>query len=399
MMASTDRVSVFNVLTDERVGGPPLRVLRVAERLRRDGIDTAIVVPRGDPTFARLAEGAGIRCHRPWAYVRLPHTVGPAWLVSPIALLKWLALFLPGVLSLRGLFRRYGAAIVHVNGLICFQAAIAARLSGAKVVWHLNDTVTPKAFRMVLMPVLRGCSTRVAASATTVASFYLGDKAAHNGTAILYPPVDTSKFRPEGDLSAHRKQFGLEPGVKVVGTVGNFDAVKGYEYFLEAAAEVKESCPHVRFLMVGDKLKTQQGYWQRVQRAIDRLGLRPYVIMAGKRDDIPQLMGLMDVYVLSSVSEAAPLVVLEAMACGRPVVATRVGGVAELVANGETGIVVPPRDSLALARGIVRLLNNTRLAASMGERGRQRAVAEFDLEHCARRHRELYLGIVGRTAA
>lgn len=123
---------------------------------------------------------------------------------------------------------------------------------------------------------------------------------------------------------------------------------------------------------------------------IEQLGLRDRVELAGEVDDVPRHLAAADAFVLSSRSEGMPMSILEAMAAGLPVVATRVGGIAELVADGETGLLVPAGDAAALAAALQRLVDDEALRKALGARGRERAVAEFDLAGFRRAHLELY---------
>ena len=123
---------------------------------------------------------------------------------------------------------------------------------------------------------------------------------------------------------------------------------------------------------------------------IDRLGLGEHVELLGTRDDVPDLLAGSDVFVLSSDSEGLPMSVLEAMAAGLPVVASAVGGVPELVRDGETGALVRPRDSAALAGAIRRIVSDPALLDRLGDAGRQRVEQQFSLERFEREHLELY---------
>lgn len=120
------------------------------------------------------------------------------------------------------------------------------------------------------------------------------------------------------------------------------------------------------------------------------MGLTASVRLVGERDDVPELLSSSSVFVLSSSSEALPVSVLEAMAAGLPVVATRVGGVPELVVDGETGFLVPPSDAAALAAALQRLLDDPELRARLGAAGRARAEEHFALDSFVEGHLDLY---------
>lgn len=181
-----------------------------------------------------------------------------------------------------------------------------------------------------------------------------------------------------------RTELGLGDG-PVVGMVAKLSPVKGHEFFLEAAAEICRSHPGVSFLVVGDGPRRRE-----LEAMADRLGLREAVRFLGARDDVPSLLKLMDVFVLSSLSESSPNAVLEAMAAGVPVVSTRVGGLPELVQDGSTGRLVEPQDAGALADAIVAFLDDPVRARLAGNLARQIAREQFDIERVVRKVEETF---------
>jgi len=380
------KATILQIVPDDRLGGPQGRILEVAKGMKADGFISVIAMPEGDRTFANLLDESNITHCQVKNFKRLRPTYNPA------AHLFWLLFFVPSIISLMRLIRKNKVNIVHVNGHLYLQGPLAAKLSGAKLVWHLNDVSTPKLIRVFLLPFLHFLANRLAVSSKAVAKHDFGEESARaKNTTLLYPPVDTSKFHPNyNNVEEYRREFGLKDSDKVVGTVGNINSTKGYEYFLLAAKMIKEVSPHVKFLVVGKKLETAEKYWQRIQALVTSLGIEKDVILTGARTDIPQIMNVIDIFVLASLAEAAPVVILEAMACAKPVVATKVGGVPELVTDGETGILVPPKDNKAIADAVLYLLNHPEEAKQVGMKGRQRVVEHFDVEKCVQKHKELY---------
>lgn len=380
---NTVQTKILHVITDERLGGPQRRVLQVARHLKEKGFINIVAIPQGDMTFADLLHENGIPCYQVRNFKRLPG-------LSPHTVLTWLFYFVPGIVSLRRLIKRENVDIVHTGGWsIYLQGPLAAKLAGARLVWYLEDIITPRLFKALLSPLLRFMPDKVVATAKVVGVYFLGQNTGGN-IPIIYPPVDTSKFRPNQNTLKCRSEFGLGGADKVVGTVGNINPAKGYEYFFPAIGKIKKACPEAKFLVVGKKLETQEKYWRRLQALIANLEMGEDLTLTGHRLDIPEMINLMDIFVLSSVSEATPMVILEAMACAKPVVATQVGGVPEVVTDGETGILVPPRDPEAIAEAVLHLLNHPKEAREMGLKGRNKAVQLFDIEECVQKHRQLY---------
>jgi len=384
------RVTILHVIPDERLGGPQQRILQVAKRLEEHGFSSIVVMPEGNKTFASLLNESRIPNYQVKNFRRIQPTLN---LISHI---KWLLFFIPGVLSLVRLIRRNKVNIVHTGvSPIYLQGPLAAKLSGAKLVWYLEDTDTPKLVRILLFPLFYFLSDEIVGASKAVGRYYFGDSSLASRMAILYPPVDTFRFHPDdNNVEKYRIEFGVKSGDKIVGTVGNINPAKGYEYFFSAARFVKGTFPQAKFLVVGKRLETREKYWQRLHTLIVDLQIEDDVILAGYRADMPEVINAMDILILASVSEASPIVVLEAMACAKPVVATQVGGVPELVIDGETGIIVPPRNPKAISEAALYLLDHPEEAREMGLKGRRRAIEHFDIERCIQEHARMYKGVL-----
>lgn len=163
-------------------------------------------------------------------------------------------------------------------------------------------------------------------------------------------------------------------GKRVVGIVGKLSPVKNHKLFLEAAAAVASRRGDVEFLVVGDgPLRA------RLEKRAEELGIARRVHFLGERDDVPSIMGLLDVFVLTSRSEGVPNVVMEAMAAGVPVVATRVGGVPETVVDGYTGVLVDEGDAARLSEAVLALLEDPERAQAMGRAGEELARKRYDV--------------------
>jgi glycosyltransferase involved in cell wall biosynthesis len=182
-----------------------------------------------------------------------------------------------------------------------------------------------------------------------------------------------------------RAAFRMPHGAPIVGNVAALAAHKGQKHLIAAAKLVVQDVPDARFVIVGEgELKDQ------LERQIKHLALDRHVFLTGFRPDALGLMKSFDIFAMSSVTEGLGSAVLEAMACGLPIVSTRAGGLPEVVADGETGLLVPPHDEPALAQAIVALLGDAARRASMGAAGRVRVVDSFSVETMVARTLEVY---------
>jgi glycosyltransferase involved in cell wall biosynthesis len=382
---------IFNVLYDERVGGPQLRVLQVARRLKDTGFDTVVAIPTGDREYATLLDQARIPFHE-MNLVRLRRSF------DPIEHGRFLATFWPNVKELRQLIRKHRIDIVHTNGLMNLQAPVAARLERVGLVWHLNDLGTPKLLRLMFLPLVRGWSHRIALAARAVGQYCFPDATIiAECFQLLYAPVDTERFSPQVDGTKVREELNIAPECPVVGIVANICPGKGQEHFLEAATVIKRRYPSAKFLVVGGKLDNRRKFWSALMQQTARLGLGRDVFFTGRRSDVPQLLQAMTVFVQASESEACPMAVLEASASGLPVVATKVGGTPELVQDGVTGILIEPRNPKQIADAVLRLLDSPEMATRMGRAGADFMRQHFSLDACAEAHARMYNAILSRA--
>lgn len=209
------------------------------------------------------------------------------------------------------------------------------------------------------------------------------EKIPEKKTAVIYNGIDLSKFRVNSGVK--KEALGIKPQRIVIGTVARLHPAKGLTYFLRALKQVRETIPEAMFLIVGDGPERE-----RLEEGTVSLGLKESSIFTGFRRDIPQLLSFMDVFVLSSLWEGLPSSLLEALALARPVVATDVGGVGEIIQDRVHGLLVPPRDPEALAQAILWMLQNKKEAQEMANRGRRRVEKYFTLDRMIEETEKLY---------
>ena len=209
----------------------------------------------------------------------------------------------------------------------------------------------------------------------------------HNG-------VDLERFTGSAPLT--RAELGLREGIPVIGTVCRLDEpVKGLAVLLEATARLTRQAdgPGCQLLIVGEGPADHL-----LHELVGKLEMAERVVFAGMRRDIERLLPVLDVFVLPSLSEGFGIAIVEAMAAGRPVVATQVGGIPEVVVHLDTGLLVPPGDADALAAAIEAILRDPNRARALGARGQRRAREKFSIELTVKRHEELYETLVAKRA-
>jgi glycosyltransferase involved in cell wall biosynthesis len=214
----------------------------------------------------------------------------------------------------------------------------------------------------------------------------------YNGSTITVIPngVDLARFKRPPDIERVRHELGVPTRAPLIAVVSRLNRLKGIEHFLEAAAIIGKRLPDARFMVVGDTNPNDRPYLGVLTGLAERLGIGDRVMFAGLRTDVPDLLAAASVSVNPSLNEALSNVLLESMAAGVPVVATRVGGTAEAVDDGVNGLLVPPSDSGALAIAISRLLDDPALAARLAHAGRQSIRERFSMDRMVEATERVY---------
>ncbi|HEX9991106.1 MAG TPA: glycosyltransferase [Chloroflexia bacterium] len=201
---------------------------------------------------------------------------------------------------------------------------------------------------------------------------------------VIYNGIDRAQFAPRRDRAETRSELGISDGTQVIGTVGRLSAEKGgVDLLIKAVACLRNEHPQARLVIVGDG-PLRAG----LEEVAARLG--EDVIFTGTRTDVARLLNAMDVFVLPSLHEAFPIAILEAMAVRLPVVATRVGGVPEVIQDGTTGLLVPPNDEEALHQALRRLLTEPKLADSLAQAGQKHVYEHFTIDKMVQNVEHLY---------
>jgi glycosyltransferase involved in cell wall biosynthesis len=207
---------------------------------------------------------------------------------------------------------------------------------------------------------------------------------------VIYNGIEVNRYRVDSHLTEKKTVLQVPADAPVVGIIARLHPRKGHRDFLRAAACVLYTCPQPVFLIVGQ----DQGIQSELQTLAYELGISRSVIFTGDREDIPEILALLDVLVCASYIEGLSNAILEGMAAGKPVIATNVAGNPELVVHEQTGLLVPPGNPECLAAGILRLLENPGLRERFGEAGRERAAALFQMDQMIQRTEELYRSLV-----
>ncbi len=378
---------------------PPPLVMHVLHRFDTGGLENGVVnlINRMPPTafrhmvvaltevttFSRRITRPDVTC------VSLNKPPGHGWRLYP---------------AFWRLLREHRPAIVHTRNLAALEMQVPAWAGRVPVRIHGEhgrdvgdlDGSNPRYQR--IRRLYAPCVQRYVALSQDLEG-YLVDRVGVGRAKVsqIYNGVDVDRFRPwlaDNPLPVGMP-FRRDEGVCVVGTVGRLQTVKNQAFLARAVVRLLREQPglqqRLRLVIVGDGPARSAAL-----QPLEAAGLTSLCWMPGDRSDVPALMREMDIFVLPSLAEGVSNTVLEAMACGLPVVATRVGGNAELVRDGDTGLVVSPDDDVELANAIGRLVSDSALASRFGAAGRKRVEQQFSLDAMVRAYQQLYERLLGR---
>ena len=298
--------------------------------------------------------------------------------------------FDPRILSdLVALVRARGARILHVHGYAAADfGRLAARATGARLVLHEHfaDPALP-GYQALADRLLRRYTHGAIAVSGSTRDFLVRKRFVPAERVRLIwngAPLDVFAPVPRERALALRRSLGLPDEAQVFGTIGRLSAQKGHAFLLEAAARVLKSQPRARLLIVGD------GDLAAPLRAqAEALGISEHTVFAGHRSDVPDLLGVLDVFCISSLYEGTPLALFEAMAAGKAIVSTAVDGCREVLTQGETGLLVAAADAPALAAALERVIGDASLRTALGSRARA-ASRQYDVLACVEAMQSLY---------
>jgi glycosyltransferase involved in cell wall biosynthesis len=298
---------------------------------------------------------------------------------------------------LAGLLRRQRVDLLHAHQYTPFFYAVTARLLAGRppVLFtehgrHFPDY--PRRKRMLANRLLLGRRDRVVGVGRAVARALVDNEGFPPArVGIVYNGIDLGAEDIPVDRAAVRAEMGVSPDDFVIIQVARLDYLKDHATAVRALQRLAPQQPYALLLLVGEGPEEDK-----VRAEVQQRGQSERVRFLGLRKDVPRLLAASDLFLLTSISEGIPLTVIEAMNAGLPVVATRVGGLGEVVEEGVTGVLAPAGDDAELARLIGKLAENETLRRDMGERGRQRARVLFSEKRMHQEYARLYREMLGR---
>ena len=371
---SVEKLHVVHVVLGLQVGGLERVVLSLVQQGLRLGQQVSVVCLEIDGPVGKQIEESGARV------LRIGKKRG----------------LTPGIIPrVKRILIEIDATIVHTHQVgALFYAGPAARLAGVPVIVHTEHGKHFDRGRTRWLGRIASLSAqRYFCVSTDIADAVIRKKVAPARKVIVVSNgIDTARFAEPGDAAGLRRQLGIPASAAVIGTVANLREVKRQDVLIRGFARLGEfrgSKPHL--LLVGDgELRSE------LTRLAASLGVGDRVHFAGAQSNPEQFLHVMDVFALTSRSEGMPLSVLEAEAAGLPIVASRVGGLPEIVEDGRTGLLFDPGDDAALARCFEQLLTDSTRTMEMGRAAQAAVRAKYDVSVMAGTYERHYRGLLER---
>lgn len=346
-----------------------------------------VALPPHSPLAERYAEAGATVVEQPMQRIRRTK--------HPAALAAYAGWFTPETIRFARLIRRHRIDLVHTNMEVVLQSGLAARLCGVPSVYHVRGTsfATPKRVCDAVVYAINKFADEIIVISKAVGEIFY-ERNIRSKVSVIYNSLDPECFDnldTSAVASLRHELSGGNVNAPLVATVGRINPRKGLECFIEAASIVIRTHPSTRFAIVGDAAdEMEQSYLRSLKELASRVGMSDRLIIAPARRNIAELMSALDVFVMTTINEGFGRVAIEAMAARRPVIASDVGGLPEIVEEDVTGRLVKAKQPAAFAGAIMDFLDAPERSAQMGVEGRRRVEMIFSNERQAPAVLEIY---------
>ncbi|NLY44168.1 MAG: glycosyltransferase [Clostridiaceae bacterium] len=360
-------IKVIHVISDTNIGGAGRWILNLLKYIDREKFLVKVIIPRGSLLKQEIQS-------LDTEVIEVPGMADRSFDLKAIG-------------SLYKIFLREKAQIVHTHASL--SARIAAKMAGVKRIVHTKHCID--------LDIKKGIGTKIGAAVNAL----LSDKMIAVGLAakenliqsgipenkilVVHNGVEPLEEIPPEQKEKLKSKWMIKDGDTVIGIVARLEEIKGHTYFIEAAARVAGIRENVKFIIAGTGSLEKQ-----LKEKVKDLGLEQKVIFTGHVQKVAEVMNIIDIVVISSLSEALCLSLVEAMSLAKPCIATDTGGNPEVVEDGCNGLLVPVKNPEQLAEAMIRLVDDPDLRRKMGEKGKKKMYSNFTSEIMTRKIEKIY---------
>lgn len=375
------KISVLYVHTSSYIGGGNQMFLQLFEQLRNSEFQPISILPGKGPMESQLSKQ------------QIPYVIIPLnqFLTGRKVTVIWT------ILLLVKLFWQCKVRLLHtLNSGYYRYIAIAAKISHIPIVYHLQlptDKTSLKWEFQYPPKIVISCSQILSEQFKGI----LKELGIITKVVTVRNAIDVNNIKSpsESDVIKIRRSLQIEHFSHIITIVGLVSERKGHRYFLEMAKEVLLIFSYAGFMVVGEDILGNGEYRREMENYARELGISRNILFTGFREDANEWIAASDLIVLPSLQEGLPISLVEAHACGKPAVATSVDGIPEIVEDGVTGILVPPKDVNALTQAVLKLMNDQSLSKKMGMAGRNKVESFFDISEYSKKIIQIYSSLLG----
>ena len=362
---------------DGRFGGPQQRMLLIASELKKKNSEIEIIIPKDETQiFKNKLIKQNIKFHE-LSLTRLS--------LKPSFLIKYFIFFFYEIIKLAIFFKKQKYDLIQANSTPQFKAVIAAFILRLEIVWVIEDSYFPSIIVLIFRFLSNLTNCKIIYTSQRVYNFYFKEKKVlNNKVKEIFAPVDMTKFDPDQNFSVPDY---IDQNRTIITTVASMVPVKGLEYFVEAAEKIHDKNRNTSFIIAGPEISSQREYSKKIKLMLQD---KEYINYIGMCDNVPELLANSNLFICSSISEAGPLTVYEAMSMKIPVVTTDVGASRQIIENFNSGIIVPIKNSFELYKAADKILNNKNLRENISKNAFIFSKNFFSLDKISKKYMEFY---------
>lgn len=368
---------IINIDEEGRFGGPERRIINVAKELNKFNIKTKVIMPVLDSdNFENYALKNNVD------FIKLNLT---RLTLEKKYLLKYILCFFKEIIILSKFLKKENPDVVHINGAYQFKSYLAAYLSKKNIVWHLNNQHAHRIVKFFFDIFKKNKSISFIVASQKARKYFIPDVSPKVFVTEIHAPIVINNY-------LLKKKYNFNKKI-IIGTTTNISPQKDIVSLIRAAHKIKKEYSTVEFQIAGPINSSQEEYFKKVFKEIEKLNMKNEIKFIGFVTDVPIFLSKLDIFVNSSAWEGSPTAVWEALATGLPVVTTDVGSTGYYVGKLEAGIVTQVGDYNSIAENVLNLIKNINLREKYGQKAREVAKNFLNIERCAILHQNHYKGM------
>ncbi|MFA9392682.1 MAG: glycosyltransferase family 4 protein [Prolixibacteraceae bacterium] len=395
MKDNNSTIKVLSVQPDDIIiGGVQIRSISIAKELNKKyNIQTSFLVAK-EKDIGPFSKIAIIENYNIYYYNGVSRPGNIKSFKGILKNIKWLLLLPFSISSAYKQIRASNCQIIHINGLLNIAVLIASLISRKKTIYHLIGDHYPLFLIKSLRPFMK-LPSKLVFIAEKLSQYYLGNKTIDYD--IIYEPITRSTINlADKEKDKIKSELGIPLDSIIIGSIGNITPAKDWLTFIEVAKMLDKNKTENNFffLIVGSISKNHLDYYESLREVIIQNKLEKYFLFTGYRDDIEIIINIFDIFLLTSINEGTPIVILEAMNAKIPIVSSDVGGIKEQIIHNKTGLLCEKSKINEYYLAVLYLIENPKITDRMTSEGHKLLKSTFSIEECTIKHYTLYKNLV-----